>query len=1079
MTLHKLAIFSKNTDATEALRGYEYQKLRTLEEWLINYTAQNSEVIYCDYEEDIFQRNPDTWASKFTQVKLYSSKSFSFSSAEVVKALSHFFMLFAKHKESSQKLEFVFETNTSVARSYGDNEASLLKDWYDNQLDLPDELAQRCAVKLRSILVAYAGRQIREAVNESLLAQMEEAKLILEQLGDTLWLEFAKSIRWTFAEMSPEVAIENVILKVNDLVAQTGFPAAMLQKQNVFARLYYAVSDRSIQPDPENRKLDNRSLDNLLLDTGNSSDKDYRKDYNAWSSVTEVTRYRAAEFYQVINLAIYCRRSPYLNHHSGIWLGLLQKYIALPQTPLHSRQNAIYELIRGTIRSDGGEMAKGCLHGLEDYVRLYFSSFRFFKDHASLAEASVLLRVVGAVVASDKAHLKMEEVDKWREDLLQAVLEGIKKATDNNPKCYYHEIAVEIKIFNLAELGKVVLNDVLPHLEAILALVKEARLFNVWQLSERVNAYVGIMVAAKQPIEDIERLEELADRLMPFSAAQRNDDNMARVYLERGAKYVGTREPLSVIRALNYFHKARVLWKHDHTKEGYVSVFLLIAELYAGIDNNLAAKFYAYAAASNAMEKKDLYKLIPDAFSLVLWADFQQGAWISCIEDFRSFIHSRFEFKPDPSVQDPVIFESFARMAMILALSPRLDPQLKQLMSSAQDKMAVVFDNLIGQQVRQINEQVTDDQLYATLIRKLNNTPLGDVGPERTITWSIWGSQWTVRFSNTWMMNSLGEEFVAITQILLTEFGLLQTDLQLIKASVIITIINSATVREPRQERDNHVHRWTIFMPPIPENDAKRMKDQPSFILSNLKFILNGISLLPSGQLFGATQSLFEDNDLAGKTMPGFIYQRLYRYMVPQHYFEEPGRAQLKPVEIGFSFHRESLIAWNDTLSKTYSRRQSLKHIRNRYPGMLRLSHLTLQHIKQDPRYSVFIATLRKDGWLDWQILLGITNHLLLYKASQAMKGRSIKKADDMQLAFRVERAKLLDIDESDNFVPVSLDYFMTLDFRLKIDQLAIVVLSHWGLEIKTEYPDFVAIREFLNVRYNFNKDDIPELSPL
>jgi hypothetical protein len=34
MSLSKLSIFSKDTDANEVVKGYEYQKLRTLENWL-------------------------------------------------------------------------------------------------------------------------------------------------------------------------------------------------------------------------------------------------------------------------------------------------------------------------------------------------------------------------------------------------------------------------------------------------------------------------------------------------------------------------------------------------------------------------------------------------------------------------------------------------------------------------------------------------------------------------------------------------------------------------------------------------------------------------------------------------------------------------------------------------------------------------------------------------------------------------------------------------------------------------------------------------------------------------------------
>ena len=63
MSLSKLSIFSKDTDANEVVKGYEYQKLRTLENWLRNKVNKVDEIIYCEYEDDIFQRNIEEGSS--------------------------------------------------------------------------------------------------------------------------------------------------------------------------------------------------------------------------------------------------------------------------------------------------------------------------------------------------------------------------------------------------------------------------------------------------------------------------------------------------------------------------------------------------------------------------------------------------------------------------------------------------------------------------------------------------------------------------------------------------------------------------------------------------------------------------------------------------------------------------------------------------------------------------------------------------------------------------------------------------------------------------------------------------------
>lgn len=107
MSTNQLYIFSKDTDATATEQGYYYQKLKT---WLENRIANTQQVIYCDLEDDIFQRNFTEGTSKFRQIKLYSS-NFSFSTEEIQKSIANFFMLFTKGDYLFDEASFVFETN--------------------------------------------------------------------------------------------------------------------------------------------------------------------------------------------------------------------------------------------------------------------------------------------------------------------------------------------------------------------------------------------------------------------------------------------------------------------------------------------------------------------------------------------------------------------------------------------------------------------------------------------------------------------------------------------------------------------------------------------------------------------------------------------------------------------------------------------------------------------------------------------------------------------------------------------------------------------------------------------------------
>jgi hypothetical protein len=157
--ISKLHLFAKDTDAPDVIKGFKYQELKTLEVWLYNKVHGIEEHIYCDFEDDIFQRDLKSFKCTFKQLKLYSSKNFSFSSEEIAKSLAHFFMLFVKGEYLMDEPLFIFETNTSIAAKKGNNDTELLAEWVLNQDNLSSDLLSKCIAKLKSIIDSYVNEQ--------------------------------------------------------------------------------------------------------------------------------------------------------------------------------------------------------------------------------------------------------------------------------------------------------------------------------------------------------------------------------------------------------------------------------------------------------------------------------------------------------------------------------------------------------------------------------------------------------------------------------------------------------------------------------------------------------------------------------------------------------------------------------------------------------------------------------------------------------------------------------------------------------------------------------------------------------
>jgi hypothetical protein len=222
--ISKLHLFTKDTDAPDVIKGFKYQELKTLEVWLYNKVHGINEYIYCDFEDDIFLRDLTSFKSTFKQLKLYSSKNFSFSSEEITKSLAHFFMLFVKGEYLMDEPLFIFETNTSIAAKKGDNDAELLEEWASNQDDISSDLLDKCAVKLKKIIDSYVKEQYEILKLKVDNAELLIAKEVYDNLPEEIWVSFAKSIRWVFNGISSDKAFEVSIENSFELIRQLPFP---------------------------------------------------------------------------------------------------------------------------------------------------------------------------------------------------------------------------------------------------------------------------------------------------------------------------------------------------------------------------------------------------------------------------------------------------------------------------------------------------------------------------------------------------------------------------------------------------------------------------------------------------------------------------------------------------------------------------------------------------------------------------------------------------------------------------------------------------------------------------------------
>lgn len=1081
--ISKLHLFAKDTDAPDVIKGFKYQELKTLEVWLYNKVHGIDEHIYCDFEDDIFQRDLTSFKSTFKQLKLYSSKNFSFSSEEIKKSLVHFFMLFVKGEYLMDEPLFVFETNTSIAANRGDNDAELLAEWTSNQDDLSSELLAKCTAKLKAIINAYVKEQYEKldtgGDNEELLI----AKDVYHNLPEDIWETFAKSIRWIFDGISSENAIEVSIENSRELIRQLPFPISKDEQSLVFDRLRGVVGDKSMQSEPNDRLLTNDLLDSQLLSLGSNDDKVYLDSYELWRDVRDIPNFSIGEFYQVLFAAKHCRRNSYLERQSDLWLNLLMIYCNRADILRKFKREAIYEIVWLTLRPSVNEVPKNSLKGLEDLIHDYFSDIAEFLDLGSLEDALNLLTVIGTTQNFDLVDIEEDQIIEWFE-LFDSLLDEQKtSAKDKNIYCGL----LELEGFSYLNKGAIGIGTenkekAFARFNEIIAELPDASLYAVSQLGNKIDAIVDLTIRFGID-EEFAELEKYSEDLLPLVQEREGDFSAAKRYTEKGWNHLQSTNPNGILKALDYFHKAKDLYQNEATYEGFILAVMSISQLYGAIGMNLAAKYYSLSAIWFCFQREDshLYKRISDSYALLLHYDFKQGSWMSYLQAFENYITARNEF--DPREFDPETDELFANTliegAFVIGLTPIFSIQLSGFIEYEKSRMGELYTDFLKDSIEYIEAEQNTIGINALVDRKLENPPINDIGPKRTISWKAFGSQWNVEFENDFITNSVGEEFASLIQIIQSEIALRDVDFHLTNGRISIQIELVEAPKGPEQLPSNSEYLWRVFLPVLKSKEPKEKNMHYAAITVTFQMILNELSLLPHDDFQEIFHSLFKEG-LGNRALTINAYQRAYRDLVSEDKFNNSLRNNFEPELLKIEQHESVTLASKKNNSPLYNRNKSLENIRGRYKNCIGVIHLTLERLKKSDQFNQELTRLKDEGWLDWQILLALYNNIVDLKAKNSLgqNGKTYANdeewLEDFQRAFHEIRLK----DETETYVEIPISELIGQNLELHLKQISVHVLKSFGLENKSRFPNFEALKTFLNERFRFHEDEVEELSP-
>jgi hypothetical protein len=878
MSISKLHIFKKNTDAPASMRGFEYQKLKTAQVWIENYRDKKEESIYCDYQEDIMQRDFTSQAVKFTQIKSYT-KNLSLGSEEIRKAIFNFFMLFTKPEYFFEEIIFLFETTSGIAKERVSEDGDLLKEWVVKQEQLSSDLLKKCSQKIKTIIqeilqielenefkkIAEKKEKIEKKLKENetpeLLLQLNEAKekevnLIetkkyFDELGDDVFEDFTQKIRWEFSDTLPETAFNQLIIKLEELATSIPSISATDLGKIVLPRLHWEVSKKSVQPEPTDRVLTTQLLDTILLSLG---DDEWYVQIREKYKQAESLAFQIGEFYEIISTSTNCKQHIYLKDDVPFWIELIEKYLDEETVPAFIKHQARFEICYLSLQLDTENYEKhGTLKGKEALLKTYFNAIEKHNSINDIEAAVVLFGLTASYVNRDGLDISQDEIKNWETTLTQLIYNEILTEKNKNYLCSLFELRGLLTLQSEFENDTLeAVKNGLSHYEKILPLLPDATLYPILRLKKRLLEQVGIFIRLDLTTEQNLFLE-FVEKIRPYFKGQKSDFNDADDNRDLGWAYF---EKGDYLRAIHYFQKTKDQWFNQESFEGVVLSLLSLSQFYSVLGMQLAAKYQALAAAHLAIHSDDhsLLKYFPQSFALGANADLKQGAWINFLDlfDLAIWTHTEMDVDVFDLEQNELLRKTIFDLGLVIYVTEKIFPELSYHIESRMNRWPDIQE-MLTLFVPEVENALTSNSIndiWEFLDGRILGIPFNDVGGKRVIFWKALGIEWELEFKNDFLTNSVAEQVAAVIQIVLVDLA--EEDFHLIPGQVKIEF-EVAEIERIQLESGFIGEKliWKVKQPPLKEEYENQAAIRNSEIVSLACSILADFSLLSKDEQSG------------------------------------------------------------------------------------------------------------------------------------------------------------------------------------------------------------------------------------
>lgn len=738
----------------------------------------------------------------------------------------------------------------------------------------------------------------------------------------------------------------------------------------------------------------------------------------------------------------------------SFWLSRLYAYPSIDEQTKLARM-VCYEICAATLRGLGN---------LENCGKLITAYFRQLSLCAisELENVQILLSYVVGAKARGIATIEIETLRSWRQELQSIIEAKLKEDLATHNIADLLQTAGSLSMLDSDLNPDLSLKTTLGYWWRLVEIVPRLPLFPLERFSNHLlecQKWVGTNTELEKLSKQVDEL--VAERASNASIAEKSK-NRALNYYENGL----------LIEAIQQLHRAKDHWLNHESITGAVLSLKLLAEWYAELGLSYAAKYYSMTAFSIAYSSKNrsVHRQLSSIAAQLANLEYQAGCWHSSLVRARLFYLVYSNFESDPAEQflfDEASQSVSANLGLLDYSSQRLAPESYPELSQIVAAVGLASSDIISLRglIESIWDSQSNDEIVAACRRDLADRPYADGGTNRIIRWVQSGISFEITFLNSFATALAAEQLAAGFQILLADFG--NEDLYVLPGSVEIQFTLTATRKATscRSVNDNNRSHFEIL---FLEGQTDEQVDKD--ILACLVTVLNTLSVLPFDRLQRFLQSRFEEG-LSKKLFGGGTYACQMSNSMTEREYDIPIRLQRGPLisAENFQVRIHPLLAWNSTVVREYNQGESLTAVKRRYDRISQVLRLTLPRLSKSSVFLEVVNELKRRGWLDWHILMGLANLVVNYKVAQEI-GREAR-SDPQEIQDVTMKYFNREEDDGDPIIPESE---LTVDaIEMHITTTSFATLKNLGFEIKSTAPNFPGTMQFLRSKCGFN-DDIP-----